>query len=126
MLEDFEPLIFGTASAVASITKNGVTFNKVALEKLNSTNYVTLLFNREKRQFAIRTCTQNDMSAMPFAAALKPKAPSVRWNNKELLRLFSSLMNWDLENCKGYKVIGEFLKGEKALLFDLNNAIPIS
>ena len=125
MLEGFEPIVFGNSSAVVSITKNGVTFNKTAFEKMNGTNYVTLLVNRDKKQFAIRQCAQNDANAMPFAAAIKPKAPSVRWNSKELLRLFSSLMSWDLEKCSGYKITGEYLKGDKALLFDLTDAIPI-
>lgn len=126
MLEGFEPITFGNSAAIASITKNGLTFNKVAFEKMNGTNYVTLLVNREKRQFAIRQCAQNDVNAMPFAVAIKPKAPSVRWNSKELLRLFSSLMSWDLDKCSGYKITGEYLKSEKALLFDLNNAISIT
>lgn len=126
MLEGFEPVVFGNSFAVASITKNGVTFNKTAFEKMNGTNYVTLLVNRDKKQFAIRQCAQNDANAMPFAAAIKPKAPSVRWNSKELLRLFSSLMSWDLEKCSGYKITGEYLKGDKALLFNLTDAIPIA
>lgn len=125
MLEGFEPVVFGNSSAIASITKNGLTFNKVAFEKMNGTNYVTLLVNRDKKQFAIRQCAQNDVNAMPFAVAIKPKAPSVRWNSKELLRLFSGLMSWNLEKCSGYKIVGEYLKGDKALLFDLNDAIPI-
>lgn len=126
MLEGFEVITFGNSGANVSITKNGVTFNKIALEKMNGANYVTLMVNREKKQFAIKQCTQNDANAMPFAAAIKPKAPSVRWNSKELLRLFSGLMSWELEKGNGYKVIGEYLKSEKALLFDLNNAVPIT
>ena len=125
MLDGFEVVTFGNSGAAVSITKNGVTFNKVALEKMNATNYVTLMVNREKKQFAIKQCAQNDVNAMPFAVAIKPKAPSVRWNSKELLRMFSNLMSWDLEKGKGYKIVGEYLKSEKAMLFDLNNAIPI-
>lgn len=125
MLDGFEVVTFGNSGAAASITKNGVTFNKAALEKMNGTNYVTLMVNREKKQFAIKQCAQNDVNAMPFAVAIKPKAPSVRWNSKELLRMFSNLMSWDLEKGKGYKIVGEYLKSEKAMLFDLNNAIPI-
>lgn len=126
MLEGFEIVTFGNTGASVSITKNGVTFNKASLEKMNSANYVTLMVNRNLKQFAIKQCTQNDANAMPFYVAIKPKAPSVRWNSKELLRLFSGLMSWDLDKCNGYKIMGEYLKSEKALLFDLNSAIAIT
>lgn len=126
MLEGFEEVSFGNSGASVSITKNGVTFNKTVLEKMNNANYVLLLVNRDARQFAIKQCTQNDANAMPFAVAIKQKATSVRWNSKELLRLFSGLMAWNLDECSGYKIVGEYLKGEKALLFDLNKAVPNS
>lgn len=125
MLEDFEVFQATGMGAVASITKNGTTFNKVSYEKMGKANYVTLLIQKTAKQFAIRQCAQNDTNAMPFGAAIKPKNPSIRWNNKEFLRLISEMTGWDLDNCKGYKVPGEYLKNEKALLFDLTKATPI-
>lgn len=124
-LEGFEVITFGNTGAYASITRNGITFNKAALEKVNGASHVTLLVNRDTRQFAIKQCNPNDGSAMPFTVQ-KPTSPNVRWNSKDLLRLFSGLMSWDLEKANGYKVNGEYIKAEKALLFDLNKAIPIN
>lgn len=124
-LDGFEVITFGNTGAYVSITKNGLTFNKAALEKVNSASHVTLLVNRDAKQFAIKPCNPNDASAMPFTVS-KPTAPNVRWNSKDLLRLFSSLMSWNLGKCNGYKVNGEYNKSEKALLFDLTKAMPIT
>jgi len=124
-LDGFEVITFGNAGAFVSITRNGITFSKAALEKVNSASHVTLLVNRETKQFAIKPCSPSEANAMPFTAA-KPTAPNVRWNSKDLLRLFSGLMSWDLAKCNGYKVNGEYNKSEKALLFDLNKALPIT
>ncbi len=126
LLEDFEIFQTTSSGAVASFTKNGVTFNKMAAEKMNKAQYVTLYISRANGQFAIKQCAQSDANAMPFAAAIKPKNPSIRWNNKEFLRFACEFAGWDLEKSKGYKIVGEYLKTEKALLFDLKKAIPIA
>lgn len=123
-LEGFEIITFGNSGAYVSITKNGITFNKVALEKVNGASHVLLMVNRDMKQFAIKPCTPNDPSALPFTAQ-KPNTPNVRWNSKDLLRLFSGLMTWNLEKCNGFRVNGEYIKADKALLFDLRKAIPI-
>ena len=62
---------------------------------------------------------------MPFTST-NPKTPSIRWNNKELLRLFAGLMGWKLKECAGYRVPGKYLREDKAILFDLNDAIQIT
>ena len=123
-LEGFEIITFGNSGAYVSITRNGLTFNKAALEKVNGATHVMLLVNREAKQFAIKPCGQNDPNAIAFTAQ-KPNSPNVRWNSKDLLRLFSGLMSWNLEKSNGYRVNGEYIKTEKALLFDLNRAMPI-
>ena len=124
-LEGFEVITFGNTGAYVSITRNGITFNKAALEKVSGASHVILLVNREAKQFAIKPCNQNDQNALAFTAQ-KPNSPNVRWNSKDLLRLFSTLMSWQLEKCDGYRVYGEYIKSEKALLFDLNKAMPIA
>lgn len=123
-LEGFEVITFGNTGAYVSITRNGLTFNKASLEKVGGASHVVLLVNREAKQFAIKPCNQNDPNALAFTSQ-KPNSPNVRWNSKDLLRLFSSLMSWQLEKCDGYRVNGEYIKSEKALLFDLNKAMPI-
>lgn len=123
-LEGFSVLPLGNVSPSASITKNGVTFNKATAEKLNS-DYVLLLINEGTKQFAIQPCLPFQPQARPFLAAIKPGAPSVRWSSKELLRVIQHLTGWALDGKGGYKVPGEYNKATDAMIFDLNHATPI-
>lgn len=124
MLDGFEPFSFGNTGPSVSITKNGVTFNKAAVEKIGKPQAVLLLINAQSKQFAIKKATTNDPSAVPFCAAAKKGTPSVRWNSKELLRTISSMTGWDLmpKSDKSYKALAVYDKAESALIFDLMTA----
>ncbi len=126
MLEGFKPFSFGSAGPYMSVTKNGVTFNKAAAEKLGNPANVLLLINHQTAQLAIKKTAVNDTNAIPFCAAIKKGAPSVRWNSKDLLREICSMTGWilDAPDCVGYKVFGQFDKSEGALIFSLNDAVP--
>ena len=52
----------------------------------------------------------------------KKKNISVRWNNKDLLKALAEIMNWELAG-NIYKVEGEYISAENAMIFDLKNAI---
>lgn len=125
MLEGFKPFSFGNTGPAVSITKNGVTFNRFATEKLGKPPYVQLLINDHTHQFAIKKTSLSDPNALPFMAAIKEGAPSVRWNNKELLRIISGMASWDLNapGCKGYRIPAVFDRTEAALVFSLAAAI---
>ena len=128
MLEGFETIILGnTHGPSVSITKNGITFAKSTAEAFPKPKkeYVTIKVNRETRQFIIIPAAKDDMGALPFTST-NPKTPSIRWNNKELLRLFTGLMNWNLREGGGYRIPGKYLRDEKVILFDLNDAIEIA
>lgn len=124
VLDGFEPFSFGNTGPSVSITKNGVTFNKAAVEKIGKPQVVLLLINTQSKQFAIKKATTNDPNAVPFCVAAKKGAPSVRWNSKELLRTISSMTGWDLtlKSNKSYKVLAIHDKAESALIFDLASA----
>ena len=126
-LSTFTTLSFGATGPFASVTRNGVTFNKAAVDRMGSTQYVLLLLDESAKQFAIQKCTQNTPQAMPFVAAIKPGAPSVRWGSKEFLKILRRLTGWPLEDraCKGFKVPGEYQRADSAMVFDLTKAIPI-
>ena len=128
MLDGFEPVILSNMHGPSvSITKNGITFGKATIEAFQKPrkDYVLLKVNRDVRQFVIIQAARDEVGAMPFTSA-NPKTQSVRWNNKELLRLIAGLMGWKLKECSGYRVPGKYLRDEKAVLFDLNDAIPIT
>lgn len=127
-LSNFSVLSFGSTGPIVSITKNGVTFNKAAVDRMGGAQYVLLLLDESAKQFAIQKCTQSAPQAMPFVAAIKPGAPSVRWGSKEFLRILKRLTGWSLEDedCKGFKVPGEYQRPDNAMIFDLNKAVPIN
>ncbi len=128
MLEGFTQFTFGGVASYASITKNGITFNKVAVGKLNAAPYVLLFLNAENAQFAIKKATANEAGAIPFGDAAKKGPASVRWNSKELLRAICDMTGWDLSafGCNGYKAFAQYDKTEGALIFNLREAIPIT
>ena len=127
VLDGFTVVSFGSTGPFASITPNGVTFNKSVVDRMNNAQYVLLLLNETEKKFAIQKCPQNAPQAMPFSAAIKPGAPSVRWGSKEFLKVIKRMTGWTLEgkDCKGYKVIGEHHKQENLMIFDLNQATPV-
>ena len=122
-LEGFETISFGNAGLTVSITKNGTTFNKSVVQKLGGPLNVVLMVNKDARQFAIRPATSKDTVSMPFCAGEK-RSPSVRWNSKEFLRLLSGMMDWNLKEGNGFHVNGTYSSSDKAIIFDLNDAIP--
>lgn len=128
MLEGFTQFTFGGMAAYASITKNGISFNKVAVGKLNSTPYVLLFLNAQNLQFAIKKASANEAGAIPFGDSAKKGSTSVRWNSKEFLRAICDMTGWNLQapTCAGYKVFALYDKSEGALIFDLKEAVPIA
>lgn len=125
MLEEFEAIKINTASPHASVTKNGVTFSKAALELMDRSDYVRLLVNRDTKQFAITPTAEAERDVMPFAVCIKPHTASVRWSSRGFLGLLSQLMSWDLKACSGYRLSGAYLADERVLLFDLAAAEPL-
>lgn len=122
-LEGFTSFNFEEGAPYVSVTKNGVTFNKSVIMKLNYPNYVVLLINAAEKKIALQSCAPSTSNSTVFYKgkddASKPL--SVRWNAKDLLQTLSRMMEWDLE-MKSYRIYGEPLPENKAMLFDLNTA----
>ena len=125
-LEGFIPFDFSEGVPYVSITRNGITFNKSVMMKLQFPNFVQLLIHRENKQLALLECGESDAKAVPFFVAEKMKGSilSVRWNGKDLLNTISGLMGWDLA-LQAFRVEGQLLAEEHAMLFDLKRAIEI-
>lgn len=121
MLSGFKPVNLIIGLPYVSITANGVTFNKPCIMKLGKPTHVLLMVNDEAKQMAIQVCDQEDDNATPFLRSEAKSTLSVRWNNKDFLNQLSKMMDWDL-NVSGYKVNGEYLSDENAMIFDLNTA----
>ncbi len=123
MLDGFEVFDFNVGAASASITPNGVTFNKSVVIKLGCPKYAQLLINKQLKQIAVRVCDKEDAKAYEFYSFPPEVRPvrSVRWNHKDLLNSLSELMDWDLKKVT-HRVDGKLLPEENAMLFDLTTA----
>lgn len=106
-----------------SITENGITFSKGVVAKLGRPSRVELLINDVGKQFIIRACNINKTCSNAFYKE-SSKTKYVRWNNKNLLMTIENIMGCDLSKY-AYRVDGQYIGEEKAILFDLNNAAKV-
>lgn len=120
-LQNFVPFDFNEGAAYASITKNGITFNKAVMSKLNFPRFVQLLINSQDHKIAIQSCDCETPRAIQYYKANDNKAVSVRWNGKDLLNTLCEMMDWNL-NEASYRIDGKHLRDEHAILFDLSQA----
>ena len=93
--------------------------------KLGRPTRVVLLINSESKQIALRGCDENTPRSNAFYKENNRGVVSVRWNSKDLLATFKDMMGWNLD-LEAYRVEGQLLKEEGAMLFDFNNAEKLS
>lgn len=121
IFDGFISFNFDEGVPYVSITKNGVTFNKAVIMKLDYPSFVQLLINPESKQIAIKACAEGDQNSTSFFKKKEnSNVLSVRWNVKDLLNTLQEITGWDLSS-DGYRVDGTLIKEEGAMLFDLNN-----
>ncbi len=125
-LDGFEVFNFNVGIPSASITSNGITFNRSVSIKLGFPPYVRMLINRERRQIAIVPCDKSTDQSAAFYRDSYEKDPvrSVRWNNRDLMNTLSELMDCDFKTIS-FKVEGRLLNEGPAILFDLTRAVPM-
>ena len=121
IFDGFTSFNFEEGVPYVSITKNGVTFNKAVIMKLDYPAFVQLLINHESKQIAIRACAEEEQNSTSFYKKKEnSNILSVRWNKNDLLNTLQEITGWDLTN-NAYKIDGVLIKEENAMLFDLNN-----
>ena len=121
MFDGFTSFNFEEGVPYVSITKNGVTFNKAVIMKLDYPAFVQLLINPESKQIAIRVCAEGELNSTSFYKKKEnSNILSVRWNKNDLLNTLQEITGWDLAN-NAYRIDGILIKEENAMLFDLNN-----
>lgn len=125
IFEGFTTFNFSEGVPFVSITRNGITFNKGVVLKMECPKNVVLLVNAMSKQIAIQACPDGTPKSAPFYNdEKKSNALSVRWNGKDLLNTITTITGWDLSK-GGYKAEGHLIPEEKAMLFDLNQAEPL-
>ena len=119
MLEGFKQYNMTIGTASVSITENGIAFSKTTIIKMDKVPYVKLLIDEEGKRSAIQKAWEDDEGAISFYN--NQKIVSVRWNNKELLKTIAKMMNWELSG-NVYRVDGDYVAEEEAMIFDLKEA----
>lgn len=122
ILDGFKAFNMNEGVPYASITPNGITFNKSVVMKLEYPEFVVLLIDEDSKRIAVQVCDEIDSHAIPFfKKAKESKVISVRWNARDLLNTLQEMMQWNLKEIS-FRVDGKLLKEERAMLFDLKTA----
>ncbi len=121
MFQDFQTFNFEEGVPYISITKNGVTFNKAVIMKLNYPKHVILLINPIAKKIAIQCCSQDTPNSVPFHKEKANNVLSIRWNAKDLLNTLQDIAGWDLSK-ESYRIDGILFKEVEAMVFDLTTA----
>ncbi|KFI86722.1 MULTISPECIES: hypothetical protein [Bifidobacterium] len=124
LLDSFDVVPFVTGVSSMSVTKDGVSFNKTAIEKLGSPEYVQVLIDKANHRLAIVPCETGDEGARPFLRKGRTARAGVRWNNTDLKESIQGLTKWDLEQA-GHKITGQFFPDDHAMVFDLDDSAEI-
>ena len=125
ILDSFRPFNFNEGVPYVSITTSGITFNKAVVMKLGYPRNVILLIDDHSNRLALQPCGETEPLAAPFFKEKKSGVISVRWNGKDLINTIVELTGWDLKKC-GYRVDGFLVREENVMLFNLNEAMPLS
>lgn len=119
MLEGFKQYNMTIGTASVSITENGIAFSKTTIVKMDKVPYVKLYIDEGNKRIAIQKASKEDEGAINFYS--NQKIVSVRWNNKELLKTIARMMDWGLSG-NVYKVDGDYIAEDEAMIFDLKKA----
>lgn len=121
MLEGFIeiPVILG--STFMSLSNNGISFNKNVVIKIGSPSYVKFLINKENMKFALQVSDEDNPMSVNFMRQGMDIKNGVRYHNKDIENMLSSIMNWDLDHFT-YRIDGDFDETSNAMIFDLTRA----
>ena len=111
LLEGFRKITLATGVPSMSITKNGITFNKAAVIKMDKAQSIFLFLNSSEKKIAIQKCDPEADGAVPF-------------NNGDFIHTVSKMMDWQLDRA-GYKCLGDAYPEEGVMIFDLSSAVEI-
>lgn len=122
MLTGFETLILASGTPYMTVTKNGASFNKSCVEKMEMAPYVLPLIDRAGKRFAIVHCDMDEPGAQKFFRG-RDISNGVRWGNTDFLTTVSEIVG--VSYGEGFRVNASFDPDERALIFDLSDPLPV-
>lgn len=126
ILDSFKPRKLVVGSPYLSVTTNGVSLNKSAIDRLEYAEFVKLLVDEQNKRLAIQISNADDVDKVAFVNPKKKKdAQYVRWNTREFTKqLLDWAPNLDLRN-NGFKIPGHYYPNEKAFIFVFSEAVSL-
>ena len=121
MLEGFLEIPILQGSSFMSITDNGINFNKNVVKHMQGAEYIIILCNSNKKQIAIQKCNKGRENSIQFYRDEKNFINGVRFNNREVVQMIVSMMDWNLKEFN-YRVDGFMTEDRNSMIFDLNSA----
>ncbi|MFQ9705957.1 MAG: hypothetical protein ACLRX6_02570 [Limosilactobacillus pontis] len=118
-LEGFKVITLVGGDIALTISKTGISFSQAAIIQLGKPRYVRLLINEKDKELAVQATDKNDNEKTSFFNPSR-KTIAVRWGNKLLRQKIVELMHWNPNYM--YKIRGDYLHKDQALLFKLNEA----
>lgn len=121
MLEGFLEVPILQGSSFMSITDNGINFNKNVVKHMQGAEYIIILCNSNKKQIAIQRCDKGHENSIRFYRDEKNFVNGVRFNNREVVQMIVSMMDWNLQEFN-YRADGFLTEDRNSMIFDLNSA----
>ena len=122
MLEGFEKIAIFSGRSYLSVTNNGLTFNKNAIQQLGTPKRIVFLLNPTQKKLAVQVCDDiSDDDSIVFCQEGKTYENGLRINNRGLQLKLANMMGWDLEE-KNYRIDGTYFDEDSAMIFDMNLA----
>ena len=120
LLDNFKIINIASGNPVVSITKNGVSFSKSTVAKINYPKNVHVMLNESECKMAIIPCEEDDDSV---SFAKDKKVPYVRWNNRDFTKRLLKMIGFDLNapDFKGVRIESEYYPLENVLIFNLKD-----
>ena len=113
---------FETANRISvTFTPDGLTFSKLCIRKLQSTLYVDILIQPERKLLAVRQGKKDNKYSYQWARTLNGEIHKKAIPGTSFMPMLYELLNWDTNN--KYRAIGyrKQKDNETFLLFDLTN-----
>lgn len=119
MLEGFEKVCPSSKGIpTLAVVKNGLIFNRHVAKYFGERTPVAFFINADKKQIAIQRADKQDKGAIAFFRKLSAQ----RFVYRNLVNSVMNMVDFDTEHYY-YKVKGEFIDEDKAIIFDLNEAV---
>jgi hypothetical protein len=118
MLAGFETYDASIKEVVAKISKAGIIFNKATAYRLDNPIYVEFGMDRSGKRIALQAVSKKSDQSLNFTT--HSETGITKWGSKDILNEIYKIA--ELDPSLTYRVTGEAVEKENAVIFDLGQA----